>query len=133
MGNNFYVEKNYCEHCKRSDYEHIGKSSVGWVFHFQGTDQIRSLKQWYENICSPDVRRIVDENGREYTPKQILRVIYEKRGCGRINDDWRVIEIENPLIAGKYEKVRRKALKSVDYENEWLDENGNCFSSGDFC
>src|SRR5574343_145495 len=36
MGTNYYIRKNMCSHCQRAEEEvHIGKSSYGWIFHFQ--------------------------------------------------------------------------------------------------
>jgi hypothetical protein len=37
MGTNYYVVENACECCNRYDETlHIGKSSCGWAFTFQG-------------------------------------------------------------------------------------------------
>ena len=49
MGTNYYVAKNRCECCNRYDEEyHIGKSSMGWAFSFQGYpwNKLTSWKQW---------------------------------------------------------------------------------------
>lgn len=51
MGTNYYVAKNKCDCCKRYDKEyHIGKSSWGWSFTFQGYpyDNLTSWKLYKE-------------------------------------------------------------------------------------
>lgn len=46
MGTNYYAYRNTCPHCGRSDAPmHLGKSSAGWPFLFQG-DRDEDLKDW---------------------------------------------------------------------------------------
>ena len=49
MGTNYYLHKNTCDHCGRSDERiHIGKSSGGWCFALHVGDDIgiNSLENW---------------------------------------------------------------------------------------
>jgi hypothetical protein len=67
MGTNYYVATNYCDHCKQYKEDlHIGKSSYGWCFYFQGYkhSNITSWKEWQEYLKD---KLIVDEYG-EITP-----------------------------------------------------------------
>jgi len=63
MGTNYYVIKDHCQCCGRSDREyHIGKSSHGWAFTFQGyqLNKLDSWKQWKAFLLD---QHIQDEYG----------------------------------------------------------------------
>ena len=63
MGTNYYVATNHCECCNRYDEEyHIGKSSLGWAFTFQGypADQLTGWKHWKQFLKDQQIR---DEQG----------------------------------------------------------------------
>ncbi len=77
MGTNYYTIKNYCEHCKRFDQEHIGKSSIGWTFAFQATETVENYDEWLENVKSS--QKIIDEYGREITVEELVKMIEDKR------------------------------------------------------
>lgn len=47
MGTNYYVKKNLCDSCKRSDPIHLGKSSAGWKFLLQANG-FEHYKNWKE-------------------------------------------------------------------------------------
>jgi len=77
MGTNYYVIKDKCECCKRSTREyHIGKSSGGWAFSFQGYpwNKLTSWKAWKEFLKDQAIE------GKPLTDEGISKIfIY----CGR--------------------------------------------------
>jgi hypothetical protein len=82
MGTNYYLERDVCPHCQRSDERlHIGKSSGGWCFslHVDANEGINSLDDWKALWSAPGAR-IVDEYGCEASPEQMLETI-TKRAC----------------------------------------------------
>ena len=46
MGTNYYMIENKCECCDRYDSTHIGKSSAGWTFTFNGLGPAQSWQDW---------------------------------------------------------------------------------------
>lgn len=111
MGTNYYTVSNYCECCKRHDREHIGKSSAGWSFSFQGTDEIRDFDTWLANVKS--AAWIVDEYGTRVTLDELLTMIDNERGGKRQGD----YDKESPYGS---------------FSQSWLDQYGNSFSGGDW-
>jgi hypothetical protein len=80
VGTNYYLERDICPHCSRSDEKlHIGKSSAGWCFslHVDSDEGINSLADWQALWSAPDAR-IVDEYGRETSPDEMLSTITER-------------------------------------------------------
>lgn len=80
MGTNYYLHKNICEHCGRSDEAmHIGKSSAGWCFllRVHPWDCINDLPDWVE---AWKTGVIMDEYKRVVTPDEMLSVITERSG-----------------------------------------------------
>jgi hypothetical protein len=110
MGTNYYVIKNECKCCGRKDYEHIGKSSMGWSFSFQGTDEIRNYDQWLANVKTAD--RIEDEYERPVTLEELLDLIEGKRE-GRNHAEYCMAQYNN-------------------MDNWKVDDYNNSFSFGDF-
>jgi len=108
MGTNYYVNNNYCEHCKRfDDSEHIGKSSFGWQFSFHATFEIKSYKQWLEYL---EDKIIVDEYGEIISLEDFKKMVEEKKD-------------------GKNHTIE---CKSNPYDHSFLDDEGYSFSEGDF-
>lgn len=80
MGTNYYLHKNTCEHCGRSDERlHIGKSSSGWCFSLcvHPWKHINDLPDWVE-VWKDGV--IKSEYGEVVTPDEMLAVITEREG-----------------------------------------------------
>ena len=105
MGTNYYHRTKNCQTCGRCDEKHIGKSSVGWTFSFQGYDIIRSYKDWL----------VVLEKGG---------LIFDEYG------DYLSINEFKTMVEAK-----RNAPKNHTKEypnNGWLDDRGNSFSDTDF-
>ena len=125
MGTNYYVAKNLCECCNRYDEEyHIGKSSGGWSFTFQGYPAVRltSWKAW-----------------KEFLKNEIIVDEYRDR----IDYDWFVEFIEGPKAPTFVDERGRKNLQHNDYgkanqypyfnpEYDWDDEDGYAFTTREF-
>ena len=79
MGTNYYAKQNECSHCGRSDDIHIGKSSGGWKFSFQGhphhSPPITSWKEWQEYLVNC---KIVNEYGDEWTLEDLKTLVDSK-------------------------------------------------------
>jgi len=78
MGTNYYLHRNICKHCNRSDEIHIGKSSMGWTFTFHATDEIRSYNQWLEILCQ-NGNKIFDEYDREISLVDFGKLVESKK------------------------------------------------------
>ena len=105
MGTNYYHYTNECHCCKRSDVQHIGKSSAGWVFSFHGTSDIRSYKDWLVELVGGT---IVSEYGEIYSLDDFRKMIAECHRPGNRNH------------AREYPS------------GSWIDNDGYSFSSGEF-
>lgn len=81
MGTNYYLHRNVCLHCGRSDEpRHIGKSSCGWHFalHVYPSDGINDLQGWVKELEKPD-RVIKDEYDQKLTIHELLSVIRDRK------------------------------------------------------
>lgn len=108
MGTNYELRRNICPTCSHSrDTLHIGKSSWGWTFTFQGHEDppIRSAEDWRREMYKGG--EIFDEYGEHITEPAF----------------WRLVE----------SKKKEKNNHAKQYpEGSWLDAEGNSFSSGYF-
>jgi len=125
MGTNYYVAKNLCECCNRYDTEyHIGKSSGGWAFTFQGypAERLTSWEAW-----------------KAFLKDQIIMDEYHERK----DYDWFVHYIEGPKAPNFVNEQGRKNLQHNDYgktnkypyfnpQYDWDDEDGYAFSTREF-
>lgn len=118
MGTNYYTVKNICEHCHRHDRDlHIGKSSAGWTFSFQGyradyhVPKIETYEQWLDMLKE---ERIFDEYGEEITLAELKEIVEKKRS--EPNNHTTYVEIHHPDHA----------------KNCWLDGQGNSFTGVEF-
>ena len=132
MGTNYYVKRDPCPHCGRSDDRlHIGKSSFGWTFTFQGTETIRSEADWRAELAKPDVI-IQDEYDRPVTQEEFWLMVESKRGA-----EWNhARDVYDPDSAyTKHEQQHYPGFRGHVHpgpDHEWLDDKGNSFSLGDF-
>lgn len=126
MGCNYYLHKNVCPHCNRSDKEiHIGKSSAGWTFSFRGHRNyyeepydIKSYKDWADYLgktLAAGDSLIKDEEGAITTFDELIKLIEDKR----------------------YEKLNHTTYCQKEHPehaamNCWLDEDGNSFTGCEF-
>jgi hypothetical protein len=123
VGTNYYVVKNKCECCKRFDEEyHIGKSSVGWAFSFQGYkwNKLTSWSAWKEFLKS---QSIVDEYGEEMKYNDFCEMVEIYKAPGFIRDNGHTNLVHNT-------EGRKDGY--FDPEYDWDDENGYSFCSRDF-
>jgi hypothetical protein len=105
MGTNYYLITAECSHCGRSDRQHIGKSSAGWAFLFQGSEDIRSYADWLRVLPSG---RIVDE--------------YDNNNTMRLEAFTFMVEAKCLL--------KQHALPYPD--DTWFDANGHNFIGHEF-
>lgn len=116
MGTNYYMRKNICPNCGRYDELHIGKSSIGWQFTFQGYERdelkeigidipIKSFADWRKILKK---EKIFDEYGREILYKDFIKLVESKRN--------------------------EKFNHTISYGTEqcWLDSQGYSFQRGNF-
>ncbi len=119
MGTNYYhVEKN-CEHCGHRELRHIGKSSMGWTFSFQGysdSPEIKSYKQWLERLLQGGT--IEDEYGETVPLNEFQLMVEQKRNAKKCHATY-CLEGHSPYY-------------HPTPEQEWLDQDGHSFSLGDF-
>ena len=123
MGTNYYVAKNKCECCKRFDEEyHIGKSSYGWAFSFQGYkwNKLTSWVNWKEFLKN---ELIIDEYGEEILYEAFCEMIESYKAPGFLREDGRKNLVHN-------EEGQKDGY--FDAANDWDDEQGYSFSSRNF-
>ena len=80
MGTNYYLHKNTCDHCGRSDEPiHIGKSSGGWCFALcvHPEDHINDLPDWAEAWQDGIIK---DEYGNVITQESMTKLITDRIG-----------------------------------------------------
>jgi len=117
MGTNFYAHTDVCKCCNRPrEKMHIGKSSMGWTFSFHAIkdlydyEDIVSYKDWLKILSKKNVK-IYDEYGEECLLKDFLAMVEDRRDA-----------TNNHAIM----------CKDDEYDNSFLDEEGNSFSEGEF-
>ena len=123
MGTNYYVVKNKCECCKRFDEEyHIGKSSVGWAFSFQGYrwNKLISWSAWKEFL---KYQYIMDEYGEEMKYKEFCGMVEIYKAPGFIRDNGHTNLVHN---------IEARKDGYFDAAYDWDDEEGYSFTSKDF-
>ena len=124
MGTNYYHRTDICDCCNRYKEQHIGKSSGGWEFFFQGYNAeehrpaIISFEDWKREIQAEG--KIYDEYGRVYTLDEFVEFVESKQG-GTFNN--------RPNI-NHYDYCKKQEL--CDMKNDWKDKEGYSFSSTEF-
>ena len=84
MGTNYYAKRHACATCGRGDEPwHIGKSSAGWRFHWNGyghdEDHPRTVAEWWAYLeANPDC--IEDEYGKAHTLAEFRAWVEAKKG-----------------------------------------------------
>jgi hypothetical protein len=123
MGTNYYVIKDKCECCKRSEREyHIGKSSGGWAFSFQGYpwNKLTSWKAWKEFLKG---QAIEDEYGDPVSYKDFVKMVEEYKSPDFCNENGRVNLQHN-------DESRKQGW--FNSETDWDDEDGYSFTTREF-
>jgi len=116
MGTNYYWHPLtfVCPTCDHTDEEkiHIGKSSAGWTFHFNGTDEIRSWKDWQAKFCENG--KIIDEYGGTITAVELnKKVLAKMKAPSNALDDMKLYSLEL-------------------WREMWKDDDGHIFSDCEF-
>ena len=115
METNYYMQykSKTCKCCNRTDKQtHIGKSSCGWTFSFKGyredynNPKIISFSDWFNTLKDEDAY-IINEYNEIVEKDDFFKLIYEK------------------------EKEKNNHAKQHK-DGNWLDEQGNSFSGGEF-
>ena len=130
MGTNYYVAKNLCECCNRYDEEyHIGKSSYGWAFTFQGypAERITSWKAWKEFLKN---RIIMDEYGERQGYDAFVQMVETYKAPGYVREDGHKNLTHNEQGKKGDMHPRQQAWFNPDYD--WDDESGYSFTSREF-
>lgn len=125
MGTNYYVAKDHCECCDRYDEEyHIGKSSWGWAFTFQGYPSVRltSWKQWKEFLKE---QMIKDEYGDTMPYEKFVEMVETYKSPGYIREDG-----HKNFTHNEQGKIGSRPYFNPEYD--WDDEDGYSFTSREF-
>ena len=123
MGTNYYQRTDICKCCNRYKERHIGKSSCGWQFSFQGymgyedNPKIQSFKDWIREIKADIHSKIFDEYGRELSLDEFIKLVEDKKAESHNHYDYCKKEASN---------------RGYDISNDWKDDEGYSFSSHDF-
>jgi hypothetical protein len=124
MGTNYYVVDNVCECCKRYDEKyHIGKSSWGWAFTFQGYkyDGLTSWQKWKDYLKD---KKIYDEYGELIDYDWFVEYIETLKAPKFVNPD-----------NGRKNLVHNQEGRKEGWFNpewDWDDPEGYSFSSRNF-
>lgn len=125
MGTNYYVAKNSCKCCNRYDEEyHIGKSSVGWAFTFQGyvIEKLISWSQWKEFLKNQEIR---DEYGDVVSYEDFVSLVETYKSPQYVNPNGRKNLLHN-------EEGKASSHPWFNPEYHWDDEHGYSFSKEEF-
>lgn len=143
MGTNYYWRINECECCKRFDEKHIGKSSGGWEFNFQGyrnaqetgdpKDDILSWEDWKARLRESG--SIYDEYGTKLSFEEFVDLVENAKAPGKM---WGSGETARPLLnhideifrCGRYDEYTLKEYR--DPNKHWKDPLGYAFSTTEF-
>jgi hypothetical protein len=88
MGCNYYLRQPPCRCCgQQEEGAHIGKSSIGWRFTFNGSIH-NTIDKWREMIASPDVC-IYDEYGENISKQKFWEMVEAKQKCKAFKHDLR--------------------------------------------
>ena len=123
MGTNYYVAKNKCDCCNRYDEEyHIGKSSGGWAFTFQGY-KYDGLVSWkhYKEFLKDQI--IMNEYGERIDYDWFVHFIETVKSPAYVNDNGNKNAIHN-------ESGRKAGYFNPEYD--WDDEDGYSFCAREF-
>ena len=129
MGTNYYIATNHCECCNRFDRDyHIGKSSYGWSFSFQGyrPERLVSWQAWKEFLKN---QIIVDEYGKRIDYDWFVKFIEGYKSPGYYRNDGH----KNLQHNDEGRKPDRSGLTWYNAEFDWNDPEGYAFCSREFC
>ncbi|OGD52557.1 hypothetical protein A3K80_09255 [Candidatus Bathyarchaeota archaeon RBG_13_38_9] len=111
MGTNYYLRKDCCDKCGRSDEIHIGHSSDGWCFSLHVTGEIKNLDDWLA-LFKDKKNKIFDQSNREVLVNSMKSIILDRNGTMmEPNSFYKTIEefyIENHAEPGPNNLARHK-------------------------
>jgi len=124
MGTNYYHRTNICDCCNRYDEKHIGKSSAGWQFSFQGYEdapEILSYKDWlrvlWQSLMIDKTGKIFNEYNKEMSYDDFVEMV-KKKQSGPHN---------------QYDEVQKECKeRGYSIQNDWKDEEGYAFTFAEF-
>ena len=125
MGTNYYVAKNLCECCNRYDEEyHIGKSSGGWAFSFQGyrEERLVSWKAWKEFLKNQIIK---DEYGDTMSYEDFVTMVETYKSPNYVHENGR-----KNLQHNEQGKIDKRPWFNSEYD--WDDDDGYAFCSREF-
>jgi len=128
MGTNYYVASNHCECCDRYDEEyHIGKSSGGWAFSFQGyrAERLVSWQAWKEFLKD---KVIMDEYGERIDYDWFVQYIESEKAPGFIRPNGK----PNLQHNDEGRKPNESGYTWFNPEYDWDDPEGYAFCSREF-
>jgi hypothetical protein len=119
MGTNYYHRTDICESCNRFDERHIGKSSGGWQFSFQGYDDIQpnilSFEDWKRELQEG---KIFTEYGEEISFENFVELVESKH---------------KPFNKNHYDYcVAEHKARGYDMSRDWKDGEGYSFTFSEF-
>ena len=119
MGTNYYTAENYCDHCKQYKVDlHIGKSSGGWCFLFQGYKWM-SLTSWQAWKAYLKDKLIMDEYGEKMDYESFVDMVEKHKSPS------------SPYVKYHHnEEGRKKGWFNPEYD--WDDAEGYPFCSREF-
>ena len=124
MGTNYYHRTNICDKCNRFEEKHIGLSSAGWQFFFQGYNDrddvpgIYSFEDWKRELQKED-GKIVNGIGIEIIFEEFVKLVEDKQ-TGKYNN--------RPNT--NYYDYRSK--KDYNMDEDWKDKEGYSFTNSEF-
>lgn len=123
MGTNYYVISDYCKCCDRySEDYHIGKSSWGWSFTFQGYPE-DDLVSWKKYKAFLKDKQIKDEYGEDITYEEFVSMIEKEKAPGFVRQDGHKNLQHNT-------EGKKKNWYRPDYD--WDDDDGYAFTRTEF-
>jgi len=128
MGTNYYVVENVCECCKRYDEtHHIGKSSYGWAFSFQGYkyDGLTTWQKWKEYLTD---KLIYDEYGEQISFDKFVELVEV-----HTHPNYVIVNEYHPQgykVKVHNEEGRKEGWFNPEYD--WDDPEGYSFCSREF-
>lgn len=125
MGTNYYHRTNICDGCNRFNELHIGKSSAGWQFSFQGCynfgdeekPDIRSFEDWKKRLQAGG--KIFSEYKEEISFEDFVALV-EGKQTGTYN---------NRPNMNHYDHCKEEGY---DMKHDWKDNEGYSFTVSEF-
>jgi hypothetical protein len=135
MGTNYFLQGKACDSCGHVEIKkHIGKSSLGWEFHFRGYRELSivSIEDW-ENECADERKVIVDEYG-----EKIEKVEFFRRA--RASKEEHALLNQYNVTVGQPQTEREKKYCETRHNQHgycsdrpcWKDNAGYAFTDCDF-